>query len=96
MTKLKLMADYQCFPVWRDDEGQVGNVDPRTLPISESLKTRLLVWAKTFDSTLNEDDPLSSGFSSDQAESEFKKDGKALGVQLQDELGPAYFVEVKI
>jgi len=35
---IKLMADYQCFPLWEASPGKVGNVDPNTLPISEGLK----------------------------------------------------------
>lgn len=96
MKKLKLMPDYQCFPIWKNDAGQVGNVDPEALPISKELREKILTWAKVFDSTLNEDDPINSGFQSEQAELEFKELGRTLGALLQLELGPAYLVEVKV
>ena len=43
--KIKLMADYQCFPLWdASQEGGGRNIDPDELPISLSLKARLNLW----------------------------------------------------
>lgn len=94
MRAIKLMADFQCHPLWEASPGVIGNIYPGDLPISSSLRNRLMAWAATFDATLNMDDPASSGFESDQAAGEFKQEGAALAQQLQDELGAAYAVNV--
>jgi len=96
MRTIKLMPDYQCFPLWEASPGQVGNIDPESLPISPDLRTQLLVWANTYDATLNVDDPACSGFQSNEAEVEFKRMGNELGERLRSELGPNFTVEVKV
>jgi len=96
MIKLKLMADYQCFPLWKANPDELGNVDPSVLPISSSLQQALLDWARTFDATLNLDDPINSGFQSAADELKFKEHGKTLGQRLQNELGAAYQVTVVV
>ena len=96
MRTIKLMADYQCFPLWEASPGQVGNIDPKELPISDELKLQLLKWAQVYDGTLNRDDPTCSGFQSHEAEVEFKNLGNELGARLQAELGIDFNVKVKI
>ncbi|RZI56585.1 MAG: hypothetical protein EOP37_23695 [Rubrivivax sp.] len=81
--KLKLMADYQCFPLWGDGD----NIDPASLPISDRLCEDLMTWALAFDATLVMDDPLSSGFPTEVDELEFKREGHRLKERLQAELG---------
>jgi hypothetical protein len=88
--RLKLMADYDCWPIWLDDE--VGNVDPATLAISAELRDRLRVWAARFDAILVRDDPVRSSFGSEAAERSFHLDGVQLVVELQNELGSAHSV----
>lgn len=41
MKTIKLMADYDCFPLWKSSPGEVGNIDPEDLPISYDLKAYL-------------------------------------------------------
>ncbi len=36
MKRIKLMADYDCYPLWLDSDDEVGNIDPDVLPISDS------------------------------------------------------------
>jgi hypothetical protein len=57
MRTIKVMADYQCFPLWEASPGEVGNIDPDDLPISHILKERLAAWARAFDATLSMDYP---------------------------------------
>lgn len=92
MKSLKLMADYQCSPLWYASPNAVGNVDPQSLPISLALQNRLLSWAAKFDATLNADDPKRSGFPNESAASEFRAEGEMLARCLQDELGPTYVI----
>ncbi|CAN5696563.1 hypothetical protein BH11PSE12_BH11PSE12_34570 [soil metagenome] len=96
MRIIKLMADYQCFPLWDSSPGQVGNIDPKDLPISQALTTQLLTWAQLYDGTLNMDDPTCSGFQSNEDEAEFKRVGNELGARLQAELGVEFNVKIKI
>ncbi len=96
MRTLKLMADYQCHPLWEASPGTVDNIDPEKLPISTALKERLNNWAHDFDSTLDLDDPAMSGFKSEEQEAVFKNEGQVLGSQLQHELGNAFTVIIKI
>mgnify|MGYP003576611809 FL=1 len=90
------MADYQCFPLWEASPGEVGNIDPDALPISQNLKDRLAAWARAFDATLNMDYPPNSGFESDEVETEFKRAGCRLAEQLRVELGPEFTVTVQV
>ena len=92
MRYLKLMADYQCFPLWENSSDLVGNVDPISLPISENLISRLNEWAEVFDATLNLNDPVRSGFSSEKLKVEFHEKGHDLCLLLQSELGGNYSV----
>jgi hypothetical protein len=96
MRVIKLMADYQCFPLWEASPGVVGNINPQDLPISSSLKQRLMNWSTKFDATLHMDDPVSSGFASEKATSEFRQEGEILAQCLQEELGTSYLVTKRL
>jgi hypothetical protein len=96
MRTLKLMTDYQCYPLWEASPGEVGNIDPNLLPLSTSLQAQLLDWADVYDKTLNWEDPATSGFASVDAVDEFKAQGMRLADRLREELGPEFAVEVKL
>lgn len=96
MRAIKLMADYQCYPLWEASPGHVGNIDPSTLPISSDLISLLMEWARMYDKTLNLDDPARSGFESEKKKSEFKKFGNEIAEKLRMELGPEYALKTKI
>ncbi|WGY73050.1 hypothetical protein KEC55_33935 [Burkholderia cepacia] len=95
MRKIKVMADYQCHPLWDMSPGMYGDVDPKTLPISVELQQQLAEWARVFDETLNMLDPANSGFKSTEAEAAFKAKGIQLAEQLQKELGVDFFISVE-
>ena len=96
MIKIKLMPDYQCYPLWGISENNLGNIDPRSLPISENLILSLMDWAKKYDATLNLEDPLNSGFATKELEFSFKKEGEHLLERLKTELGNSYYLVLKI
>ncbi len=96
MRAIKLMADYQCYPLLEASPGVVGNIDPEELPISERLRQALTQWAEWYDSTLNLSNPAISGFPSDSDREEFKRKGMELGERLRHELGDGFAVEVKV
>lgn len=96
MKSIKLMADYQCHPLWNMSPGKYGDLSPDDLPISQGLKDQLNAWARVFDATLNMDYPPDSGFESDEAKAEFKQEGYRLAERLKEELGPAYTVTLHV
>lgn len=96
MKFIKLMADYQCYPIWNMSPGEYGDVAPCELPISKELQERLLKWAAIYDETLDVDYPPNSGFKSEELECEFKSEGEQLVISLRDELGPEFSVSLKV
>jgi len=96
MRKIKVMADYQCYPLWDMSPGKYGDIDPHTLPISDDLKHKFVKWARAFDDTLDTTNPVNSGFKSEEAEAAFKAEGIRLAEQLQDELGSDFSVSVNV
>jgi len=96
MKKIKLMADYHCFPLWCASPGEIGNINPDELPISIELKNRLYKWANLFDETLDMDNPINSGFSNVDDKIFFKKEAYEIAKLLKDELGPKYDIIVHV
>ena len=96
MKCIKLMADYQCYPIWNMSLGEYGDMAPCELPISKELQERLLKWAAIYDETLDVDYPPSSGFKNEVLEREFKSEGERLVRSLRDELGPEYSVSLRL
>lgn len=88
--KIKLMADYQCWPLW--DLQEPDNIHPAELPLSHETIERLLRWSDAYDAILNLDDPASSGFESQEAAAAFEQEGIRLWLQLRQELTPDYEV----
>lgn len=92
MRKIKLMTDYGCFPLWDASGVTCGNIDPGYLPISSVLRNRLFQWSIAYDQTLNEEDPLNSGFVDDFEKKKFLEEGEAIYEELKKELGSDYLV----
>lgn len=90
--KIKMMADYECYPLWLIDTNQFMNIDPVTLPLSQETVKLLEEWAVIYDSTLKLDDPASSGFLNYQEQEAFEQQGVSLWKQLRQELSSEYEV----
>jgi hypothetical protein len=90
--KIKLMADYGCYPLWWASSDKVGDIDPTTLPLSPKTISRLEKWADVYDEKLNWDDPASSSFPNNETRDAFEEEGISLWKQLQKELAPTYDV----
>jgi hypothetical protein len=90
---IKIMPDYQCFPLWRIDDTGVENLNPVELPITENLKTMLLDWKKKYDDTLNMSDPISSGFKTDFEENNFEEQGLRIWQQMLAEIENLYQIK---
>lgn len=93
--RIKVMADYGCWPLWHDDGGEVGNIDPNTLPLSEGLVSALMSWATRLDDALNSDDPGNTQWP-DGFRENFNREGRKLTERLRNELGSAYEVSEKL
>jgi hypothetical protein len=93
MRRFRLMADYDCHPLWGTSAAEIGDVDPASLPISAELVGDLARWAADFDATLDRDDPARSGFASAQAKAAFDARGAALAERLRAELGAGWAID---
>ncbi|QRQ12344.1 hypothetical protein [Acinetobacter pittii] len=98
MKKLiKLMPDYQCYPLWEYDElGLVANLNPEDLPVSKVLIDKLILWSDRYDETLCLDNPINSGFKSREDEKKFQLLGEELFKSLREELSGQYDVIYEI
>lgn len=90
--ELKLMPDYDCYPLWVRDDAGLENIDPNSLNISTSLKESLEIWKKKYDSTFVRKNPIESGFKSMDDEKKYYEEGKKIYYELLKELGHAYKV----
>ncbi|MEH2330961.1 hypothetical protein [Nostoc sp.] len=90
--KIKLMADYGCYPLWWVSPEKVGNIDPETLPLIPETIKRLNKWEEIYNAKLNWEDPANSLDLSEEAEAAFEEEGISLWKQLQTELAPNYQV----
>jgi len=88
--KIKLMADYNCSPLWDMEDGLELDID--CLPLSCQTKKRLMKWAETYDQTLNLEDPSISGFKNVSYERAFECEGRKLWQIIKDELMQHYNV----
>ncbi|MEG4021262.1 hypothetical protein [Microcoleus sp. S13C4] len=93
MQRIKLMADFDCYPLWDMDDG--GDIDPTDLPLREATIERLLNWQNIYDGIMDWDDPASAGFASKQEEIAFEREGISLWQKVQKELGDDYQVFYK-
>jgi len=93
MQRIKLMADFDCYPLWDMDDG--GDIDPTDLPLSEGTIERLLNWQNIYDGIIDWDDPASAGFASKQEEIAFEREGMSLWQKVQKELENDYHVFYK-
>ena len=89
---LKLMPDYDCYPLWISDRDGLDNVDPDAFEIPNELKISLHSWSNTYDKTLNLEDPFSSGFPNRESKENFDLRGKKLWHELKKYLGDKYLV----
>jgi hypothetical protein len=96
--RIKIMADYECAPLWWDQPDKVGNIRPEELMLSSELSADLWAWAATYDATFNRDDPINSGFVTAADEYSFHESGKRLvqrtAVELQDRAEVRYWRDV--
>lgn len=84
---IRVDADWECWPTWLLVDGDLANVAPESLPISAGLARDLNRWADDLDATYDADNPLESGFRTEQEQNAFEERGRELARRLQEELG---------
>lgn len=94
--KIKLMPEYECYPIWIENEGIFDNIDPEELPISLELANRITEWSDKYESTYNKEDPRESGFLNNVDKNNFIKEGEELKKLLIRELNHDYDVILQI
>ncbi len=84
-TRIKVMADYHCHPLWALDEDLYGDFAPDELNLSAELTNDLNAWADSFTGSLNPDDPAQNLWSDDQHRAH-EAMARSLAVRLAREL----------
>ena len=86
--KIKLMPDYDCWCLWNTEpvHDEDYNLNPNALPLSDNLKLDLSKWEELYDSTLNRNDPINSGFKTEVDQKVFDEIGLNLFQRLKQEL----------
>jgi hypothetical protein len=64
--RIKVMADYQCDPLWALDEERYGCFAPEMLDVSPELAADLNAWALAYATSLNLDDPATGNWTDAQ------------------------------
>lgn len=86
MKRLKLLAEYDCWPVWDISGDDTKDINPRLLNISSELVDLLNEWASDFETTFDDEYPPDSGFSSEEKEKEFLRKGDIIFQLLKEQL----------
>jgi len=81
---LRLMADYECYPLWGSQDGS-HNVNPFDLPIPGDLVNALLQWSDEYEATLNRSDPQKSGFADIAWAQAWLQAGAVLATRLREQ-----------
>ena len=95
MKKIKFMNEYSSSSLWHmefDVDGEIGCIEPESLPITDELINHINEWSAMFDATLNHDYPIESGFENYQAAEKFLQTGHEIAHKLQDELGDKFLI----
>jgi hypothetical protein len=83
-TRIKVMADYHCHPLWALDEDLYGDFAPEALGLSPDLARDLNEWADAYTSSLDPDDPAVSKWSEAEHQAHEAK-ARPLAVRLARE-----------
>lgn len=83
---VRLMAEYECHPIWVGPASNVENIPADSLGISQGLASSINEWAEVYDATYRPEDPMASGFTDEGSERAFVEAGCSLAGRLQGEL----------
>ncbi len=78
---LRIAPEYQCWPLWDADTGE--NLSPEEAGLPPELAERVHRWDEALQATYRSDDPLSSGFASEEEERTYIQEGQALVEEIR-------------
>lgn len=84
----KLNPQYNYYVLW--DFSNADYLESSDLGISSNLVLKLSKWQAIYDKTLDLDEPYNTGFKSEGDREAFEKEGLAITLQMQAELGDSY------
>jgi len=93
MKKLHFEAEYLSPPLFDHSIESMGAVTPEELPISQNLCDEINHWDQEFQDTFCDAYPPDSGFSTQEAELNFKRRGAILAERLRMELAGKFQIE---
>lgn len=96
MKKIIIMSEYKCYPLWESKADGLANFEAYELDIPYKLAERIEGWGDQFESTYNIDDPVSSGFKTEDEKSRFVETGKVLMQELHTALGQDFMIEYRM
>ena len=94
VRQIKLMTEYNYFPLWDLETGE--NLYEEDLPLSIDLTIKLNNLADSYNKIIDWENPSNSSFKSEEEELQFYTRLFLLGCELQEELGDNYKVLVCI
>jgi hypothetical protein len=83
--RIKVMTDYNCYPLWAMDEELISPFSPQHLGASMELENDLWAWAGEFDLSFDMDDPAKSRWSEERYQQHIEQ-GLALARRIKGEL----------
>lgn len=93
---IKLMSEYECYPLWCYEDDIPINIDPESLFISDALKNDITKWSEKYEATYVKQNPIEFGFKTQSEERKFIEEGYILESRLQKELGTRYKVSFQM
>lgn len=91
--RIKVMPDYQCWPLWWDSGApDIGNIDPASLGLPAPLVADLTAWAERFEAGFDWDDPGRSPAPTSEEALAFEAEGRSLARRVAAALGPGAVV----
>lgn len=84
-TRVKLMADYGCDPLWALDDGYYGSFAPEELDLTADLTGAINAWAANYETSISMDDPATDLWDEAQHEAH-EAEGRKLAARLKQEL----------
>jgi len=82
--RIKVMADYQCDPLWALDEDRYGCFSPDMIEMSPELNADFKAWAADYDTSFNPDD-FTNGNWTDEQYARHDAEGRRLAERLKRE-----------
>jgi len=93
VKRVRLMAEYNAYPLWSLETSSIGPINPDDLPLSKETLFLLQGWSKKYQTQLNIADPTNSAYFNQDELIEFENEGIRLWLKLREELFAEFEVE---